>query len=65
MDDLMKQLNKSNIRLIIQTDLHDNLQDICLHCDIEILVNDEWEYVKSIRAKDFKELEIKLIEYFS
>ena len=65
MDDLTKQLNKSNMRLIIQPDIHDNLVDICLHCDIEVLVNGEWEYVKSVRAKDFKELEIKLIAYFS
>lgn len=65
MDDLIKQLDKSIMRLIIQTDMHDNLVDICLHCDIEVLFNGEWEYIKSIRAKDFKELEIKLIEYFN
>jgi hypothetical protein len=65
MDDLTKQLNKSNMRLIIQPDIHDNLVDICLHCDIEALVNGEWEYVKSVRANNLDELKMKLMKEFS
>lgn len=47
---MLKQMHEQNLRLIIETDLHDNLKDLCLSCDVETLVkydslNQEWEYV--------------------
>jgi hypothetical protein len=45
-------------RLEITIDTHDNLKDLCLHCDVVDWRTDE--DICSIRADDFQQLENKL-----
>jgi hypothetical protein len=45
-------------RLEITIDTHDNLKDLCLHCDVVDWRTDE--NICSIRADNFQQLENKL-----
>ena len=63
---IVSKLDEKGFRLVIETDTSENFKDKCLHCEIEVLREDklEWEYITTIRANDFQDLEKKLIAYF-
>jgi hypothetical protein len=59
---LLNLKDLENLTFKIDIDTYDNLKDLCLHCEVYNFKTDE--YICTIRALNFTELENKIGEKF-